>query len=64
MTVSPALTYKARKNEVERRGMVNAHIKDAVALIDFLSFMEEEVLQNKKVFMLFIKKKQLLMNVG
>ncbi|KAK7068099.1 Xaa-Pro aminopeptidase 2 [Halocaridina rubra] len=40
---SPVLFMKARKNEVEVQGMKRAHIKDAVALCDFLSFMEQEI---------------------
>ncbi|MCL4135237.1 UNVERIFIED_CONTAM: hypothetical protein GTU68_053881, partial [Idotea baltica] len=41
--VSPVLLMKSRKNQVERMGMRNAHVKDAVALIDFLSFLEDEI---------------------
>ena len=38
---------KAVKNKVEIDGMKNAHIKDAVALISFLSFLEKEVMYVK-----------------
>ncbi|XP_071529828.1 xaa-Pro aminopeptidase 1-like [Panulirus ornatus] len=41
--VSTVMLLKAKKNEVEIRGMKNAHVKDAVALCDFLAFMEREV---------------------
>lgn len=34
---------KAKKNQVEADGMMNAHLKDAVALCDFISLMVEEV---------------------
>ena len=34
---------KARKNHVEIEGMKHAHVKDAVAVCEFLSFMENEV---------------------
>ncbi|KAL7646327.1 UNVERIFIED_CONTAM: hypothetical protein RMT77_003236 [Armadillidium vulgare] len=40
---SPPLLMKASKNEVERNGMKNAHIRDAVALISFLAFLENEI---------------------
>ena len=36
---------KSRKNPIEVEGMKNAHVKDAVALIDFLAFLENEVIQ-------------------
>ncbi|XP_068204173.1 uncharacterized protein [Palaemon carinicauda] len=47
MVTSPVLTMKARKNRVESQGMKNAHIKDAVALCDFLSFLEMEIKDGK-----------------
>ncbi|KAG7156581.1 Xaa-Pro aminopeptidase 1-like 1 [Homarus americanus] len=47
MVTSPVLLMKARKNAVEVDGMKNAHIKDAVALCDFLSFMEPEIMEGK-----------------
>lgn len=34
---------KAKKNDVEAKGMMNASLKDSVALCDFLSLMAEEV---------------------
>jgi len=34
---------KARKNQIEREGMRRAHIRDAVALCDFLAHFEESV---------------------
>ena len=40
---SPALLMKDTKNEVEAQGMHNAHIRDAVALCQFLSKIENEV---------------------
>ncbi|XP_069163625.1 uncharacterized protein [Procambarus clarkii] len=43
MTISPVLQMKARKNPVETLGMKKAHIRDAVAVCDFLAFMEREI---------------------
>jgi Xaa-Pro aminopeptidase len=34
---------KAQKNRVEIGGMREAHIRDAVALCDFLAYLEESV---------------------
>ena len=34
---------KAKKNIIEAEGMMNAHLKDAVALCDVISLMVEEV---------------------
>ncbi|KAK7081922.1 Xaa-Pro aminopeptidase 2, partial [Halocaridina rubra] len=43
LVTSPVLLMKAMKNPTEIQGMRNAHIKDAVALCDFLCFMEKEI---------------------
>lgn len=40
---SPIMMMKAKKNEVEVQGMRNAHVKDGVALCDFLAFLEAEI---------------------
>ena len=40
---SPIIFLKAKKNDVEVDGMKNAHLKDAVALCDFMSLLQEEV---------------------
>lgn len=40
---SPVLYMKATKNQVEAMGMRRAHVKDAVALIEMLSILAEEV---------------------
>lgn len=40
---SPVIFMRAQKNEVEREGMRRAHIRDAVAMIDTLSYLEERV---------------------
>jgi Xaa-Pro aminopeptidase len=45
--VSPVLLMKDRKNDIEAQGMQNAHIRDAVALCQFLSMLEEGVSCNK-----------------
>lgn len=42
LVTSPVLLMKARKNAVEVDGMKRAHIKDAVALCDFLAYLEHE----------------------
>lgn len=44
MKTSPVLMMKAKKNDVEANGMMNAHLKDAVALCDFISQIAEEVI--------------------
>lgn len=43
LVTSPVLLKKAQKNSIEIQGMKNAHVKDAVALCDFLNFMEKEI---------------------
>ncbi|XP_034250597.1 xaa-Pro aminopeptidase 2-like [Thrips palmi] len=40
---SPVLYMKATKNQVEAMGMKRAHVKDAVALVEMLSILSEEV---------------------
>lgn len=40
---SPIIFMKARKNRIEIGGMREAHIRDAVALCDFLAYLEEAV---------------------
>ncbi|KAJ8676689.1 hypothetical protein QAD02_012476, partial [Eretmocerus hayati] len=40
---SPIIDMRALKNDVEARGMRNAHVKDAVAMCDFLAHMEEQI---------------------
>lgn len=40
---SPIIYMRAEKNEVEREGMRRAHVRDAVALLDTLSYLEERV---------------------
>ena len=40
---SPVLYMKATKNSVEAMGMKRAHVKDAVALIEMLFILSEEV---------------------
>lgn len=45
--VSPVLLMKDSKSDIEAQGMQNAHIRDAVALCQFLSMLEEGVSYNK-----------------
>ena len=40
---SPVLQMKAVKNEAEVSGMIEAHIKDAVAFCDWAAFMEDQI---------------------
>ena len=44
---SPIILLKAQKNLVEVEGMKSAHLRDAVALCDFLSLLQEEVQQGR-----------------
>ncbi|XP_015431668.1 PREDICTED: xaa-Pro aminopeptidase 1-like [Dufourea novaeangliae] len=39
---SPVLNFRAQKNEVEAEGMRRSHLRDAVAMCDFLAYMEEQ----------------------
>ena len=39
--MSPVMLMKGRKNPTEIRGMENANVKDAVALIDFVQHLEK-----------------------
>ncbi|EFX71626.1 hypothetical protein DAPPUDRAFT_59926 [Daphnia pulex] len=45
---SPLILLKATKNAVEVEGMRNAHLKDAVALCDFISLIQEQVQEGKE----------------
>ncbi|XP_015591446.1 xaa-Pro aminopeptidase ApepP [Cephus cinctus] len=40
---SPVIALRAEKNKVEAEGMRRAHIRDAVAMCDFLSYMEDQI---------------------
>ncbi|XP_070510805.1 xaa-Pro aminopeptidase 1 isoform X1 [Cardiocondyla obscurior] len=39
---SPIINLKAEKNEVEAAGMRRSHLRDAVAMCDFLAYLEEQ----------------------
>ena len=41
--LSPVMLTKGRKNEVEIQGMIDANIRDAVALIDLASILDREI---------------------
>ena len=41
--LSPVMLMKGRKNEVEIQGMIEANIRDAVAVIDMAATLEEEI---------------------
>ncbi|ROT63461.1 hypothetical protein C7M84_018673 [Penaeus vannamei] len=47
VATSPVLLMKARKNPTEVQGMIHSHVKDAVALCDFLAFLEREIGDSK-----------------
>lgn len=47
-TQSPISIMKAVKNDVERKGMENANIRDSVVLIDFLQKLEKEVKNGRR----------------
>ena len=47
LTESPIAAVKAVKNEVEINGMKSAHVKDAVALIDFMARLSKAVIGRK-----------------
>lgn len=49
LAVTPVLTMKAIKNEVEVAGMKNAHIKDGAALACYFSWLEKQVKSNQKI---------------
>ncbi|KAK2586968.1 hypothetical protein KPH14_010942 [Odynerus spinipes] len=40
---SPIIDLRAVKNKIEAEGMRKAHIRDAVAMCDFLAYMEEQI---------------------
>lgn len=48
--VSPIVIMRAKKNDVERAGMRRAHIRDAVAMCDTLSYFEERVSLKARLF--------------
>lgn len=39
---SPVIDLRAEKNKVEMAGMRRSHLRDAVAMCDFLAYMEEQ----------------------
>lgn len=41
--ISPIVYMRAVKNDVEREGMRRAHVKDAVAMCDTFTYLEERV---------------------
>lgn len=40
---SPIIFMKAKKNEIEREGMIRAHIIDGAAMCETLSYIEQRV---------------------
>lgn len=53
--ISPIIHMRAQKNEVEREGMRRAHVKDAAAMCDTLSYLEERVCVAKLKSEFFLK---------
>jgi Xaa-Pro aminopeptidase len=43
----PCLLPKARKNDVERQGMIDCHVRDGVAMVKFLSWLDGAVEQGE-----------------
>jgi Xaa-Pro aminopeptidase len=41
---SPVTLRKAVKNDVELEGMREAHLRDAVAIVQFLQWLDDEVI--------------------
>jgi len=39
---SPIIYLKAEKNKIEAAGMRRSHLRDAIAMCDFLAYMEEQ----------------------
>lgn len=46
---SPIVLMKATKNAAEIQGMKDCHVRDAVAFVEFLSWMEEELQQGRTI---------------
>lgn len=43
----PCLLPKAAKNKIESKGMVNCHVRDGVAMVKFLHWIDQEVLAGR-----------------
>ena len=52
---SPLIYPRARKNHVEVQGMLNAHIRDAQVLVEFLAILERDVRWKLIYFHLHVK---------
>ncbi|XP_071947124.1 xaa-Pro aminopeptidase 1-like isoform X2 [Antedon mediterranea] len=46
--ITPICTLKAVKNDVEIEGMKNSHIRDAVALCEYFSWLEKEIVKGEQ----------------
>lgn len=42
LRISPIIYMRAQKNSVERKGMFNAHVRDAAAMCDVLNYLEDK----------------------
>jgi Xaa-Pro aminopeptidase len=47
--ITPINVMKALKNDVEAQGMRNCHVRDGVALVQYFAWLENEVLNKRKV---------------
>lgn len=47
--ITPLNVMKAIKNSVEAQGMRDCHVRDGVALIKYFAWLENEILNNRKV---------------
>ena len=43
MEPSPVIQLRSEKNEIEAQGMRNAHIRDAIAMCDCISYIEDQM---------------------
>jgi len=47
--ITPINLMKAIKNDIEAQGMINCHIRDGVALVRYFAWLENEVVNKRKV---------------
>ncbi|KJV65408.1 MULTISPECIES: aminopeptidase P family protein [Ehrlichia] len=55
----PCLLMKAEKNDVEMQGVINAHIRDGVAVVNLLYWLDIQLTNSQKVTELGVKSKLL-----
>lgn len=47
--ITPIAVMKAIKNDVEAMGMINSHVRDGVALVQYFSWLQNEVQNGRRV---------------